>query len=107
MLSTEKARDALDKAEAVADREDAPPRARMAASILTLGRGHLEALIPENPDELDDILVKGAGWLLSLRSDGASLLGLIDEGPPAGEEPWRTPTGEPVDPGRPICPQDD
>ena len=69
MLSTQKVQAAIDAVEQLADNSDAAPAVRMAASVLTLARGQLDRLIPEDPVELDELLTKGSEWLLQLRSD--------------------------------------
>lgn len=69
MNSIEKVRQAIDRVEEFADDQSAGMTVQAAAGLLTLGRGHLEALLPTDPEELDGILEQGAAWLLSLKSD--------------------------------------
>jgi hypothetical protein len=69
MTSVEKVRHALDRAEAVAGKEGADVTLQIAAAGLSMFRGTIEKMIPEDPVELDDLLERGANWMLELRSD--------------------------------------
>lgn len=69
MRSTEKVSMALDRAESLAEDPQAAPTVKAAAAMLALGRGHLEQMIPTDPDLLDELLTNGAQWMLDLRSD--------------------------------------
>jgi hypothetical protein len=82
--STEKVHAAIDRAEAVADDQTAAFEVQAAAGMMSLARGHIARLLPEEPAELDALLSRGAEWLLSLRSDDAPEMRLLMPAPHDG-----------------------
>jgi hypothetical protein len=68
----------IEKVRAVAARIDElePDNAQATAAVLAMTalRPQALALLPDDPAELDELLVKGALWALSLRSDDAAPL---------------------------------
>jgi hypothetical protein len=55
---------------------------QMALSAILLLRGQLVGLVPDDPDQLDALLLRGAMWALSMRSDDLPPIYLADS-PPA------------------------
>lgn len=85
MNSHEKVRAALDRAEGWGDDPNAPATVRAMATGLSMFRGQLEGMLPASSSDLDELLYKGAGWLLSLRSDEAGQMIVSDSAEFAGE----------------------
>jgi hypothetical protein len=87
MNSVEKLRALLgDLAAAKPESEDEARQLAMLGSIAPFALGHL----PDNPVDLDELLLKGAVWALRLRSDGAAvppLDVLLDDNDPAAIGP--------------------
>lgn len=69
MNSREKIQNALDSAEAAAEDPRAEAGVRAAATMLMIARPRVEALLPADPIALDELLEKGAMWMIGLRSD--------------------------------------
>jgi hypothetical protein len=69
MNSVQKCQEALARAESVADDQEQPQNVRIMANFVGVARPRLEALIPSDPEQLDEFLQRGADWMLSLRSD--------------------------------------
>jgi hypothetical protein len=53
------------------------PQLQLALTGLAMMRGTLVGLIPEDPAKLDEVLLQGALWALSLRSDDAAPYGVM------------------------------
>lgn len=71
MNSVQKVRQALDRAEELAQAPDADPQVRIAGGVLMMSRGTLEQLLPQDPGQLDELLERFSGWLTTLLSDPA------------------------------------
>lgn len=69
MNSIEKVTLSLDRIEAMAGDQELQPAARMAASMLIMLRPRLEAMMPQDPSELDGLLEALSVWAQSQRSD--------------------------------------
>jgi hypothetical protein len=69
LTSSQKVRNAIDRAEGFADDPTAPMFVRMVANTLGAMRGQIDGLLPQTDEELDELLEKGARWMESLKSD--------------------------------------
>lgn len=69
MTSPEKVNAALDRAESIADDPEATQQQRIMSGFLALARPQLEAMLPGDPAELDQLLEQGAEWFRGLCSD--------------------------------------
>jgi hypothetical protein len=73
----------LEKVAQLRDDLSGPPSADPEPAELALRTGigvmapMLVRYLPENPGDLDDLLERGAEWLLSLRSDDAPALAVV------------------------------
>lgn len=52
------------------------PAMQAALTMATMARPQIMGLLPEDPVELDELLLLGAHWLLNLRSDDAATFGI-------------------------------
>jgi hypothetical protein len=70
MTSLEKVRAALAMLDDV-DAAAVPPETQAILLAVTLARGKILASLPDDPAQLDQLLLYGAAWAVKLRSDDA------------------------------------